>query len=110
MKVKLKLNPGDRGTKKPVAQYGAKLVGVRYRYDEERGRRLKTIELINEDIPWHQVPAKSSIVSVKTKISGKELHQKIRNAGGKWDRVKKVWKMTYGEAVNLGLGKRIVEE
>jgi len=110
MKVKLKLNPGDRGTKKLVAQYGEKLVCVRYRYDEERGRRLKTIELIIEDIPYRQVPAKSTKVSVKTQISEKELHQMIRNAGGRWDREKKVWKMTYGEAVKLGLRDRVVGE
>lgn len=108
MKVKLKLNPGDRGTKKLVAQYGEKLVCVRYRYDEKRGMRLKTVETIVEEIPWTPPPPSNINVSIKTKVSEKDLHQQIRNAGGKWDRQSKVWTLTYSKVAALGLESRIV--
>lgn len=52
MRTRLKLKPGQRGTKKLQALYGDRLVCVRYRYDAEHGRRLKTIELIVEEKEW----------------------------------------------------------
>ncbi|WP_322512865.1 hypothetical protein [Chloroflexus sp.] len=52
MRTRLKLKPGQRGTKKLQAMYGDRLVCVRYRYDAEHGRRLKTIELIVEEKAW----------------------------------------------------------
>ncbi len=38
------------GTKKLLARYGERLVCVRYRYDSATGRRVKTAELIVQDI------------------------------------------------------------
>ena len=43
------MKPGERGTKKLLAKYGDGLVCVRYRYDEEKRKRYKTVELIVED-------------------------------------------------------------
>lgn len=51
-KTRLTLRPGQKGTKKLVQEYGDKLVAVRYLYDCDKGRRIKTIELVVEDIPW----------------------------------------------------------
>ena len=48
MKSRLNLKPGQKGTKKLVAEYGAALVCVRYRYDRESGTRVKTAEIIVE--------------------------------------------------------------
>ncbi|MGQ9480368.1 hypothetical protein [Chloroflexus sp.] len=52
MRTRLKLKPGQRGTKKLQAMYGDRLVCVRYRYDIETGRRFKTIELIVDEKAW----------------------------------------------------------
>jgi len=41
-----KLQPGEPGTRKLWAEYGEKLVCVRYRYNAENRRRMKTIELV----------------------------------------------------------------
>ena len=46
MRTGVKLKPGQRGTKKLAAQYGDRLVCVRYRYDEKLKKRFKTVELI----------------------------------------------------------------
>ena len=51
-RVRLCLRPGQRGTKKLAKEYGDRLLCVRYRYDEERFRRLKTVELVVEETPW----------------------------------------------------------
>jgi hypothetical protein len=50
MRTRLKLNPGQRGTKKLVSQYGDRLVCVRYRYDAQQKKRFKTVELIVDEI------------------------------------------------------------
>ncbi|WP_322816587.1 hypothetical protein [Chloroflexus sp.] len=52
MRTRLKLKPGQRGTKKLQALYGDRLICVRYRYDFETGRRFKTIELIVDEKAW----------------------------------------------------------
>jgi hypothetical protein len=44
--TRLKLKPGQKGTKALVEQYGDALVCVRYRYDEASRTRIKTVELI----------------------------------------------------------------
>ncbi len=52
MKSRLNLKPGQKGTKKLVEKYGDTLLYVRYRYDESRGVRLKTVEIVVEEKPW----------------------------------------------------------
>ena len=52
MKTRLKLNPGQKGTKALVDIYGDTLVCVRYRYDEESRTRIKTVEIIVEKTDW----------------------------------------------------------
>ena len=53
METRLTLRPGMPGTKRLVARYGERLICVRYLYDEARNRRLKTVELVIEEAPWH---------------------------------------------------------
>lgn len=108
MDVKLTLHPGDRGTKKLVAEYADKLVCVRYRYDAKLRKRFKTVEIIVDVIPWKPPPSKNTIVFLKTKVTEKKLHQLIRNTGGKWNKDKKVWSIPFGSAVKIGLKSRIV--
>jgi hypothetical protein len=64
LRTRLTLQPGRPGTKRLVDEYGERLVCVRYRYDDARHRRLKTVELIVEDVPWHSKEAGSAAVDV----------------------------------------------
>lgn len=48
MIARLKLKPGQKGTKALVEKYGDALICVRYRYDEASRTRIKTVELIVE--------------------------------------------------------------
>ena len=51
MKVKRILHPGQPGTKKLVKRYGDNMLCVRYRYDEDKMMKYKTIELIIDEKP-----------------------------------------------------------
>jgi hypothetical protein len=42
------LQPGQKGTKRLIKKYGDRVVGVRYRFDAQTGRRYTTVELIQE--------------------------------------------------------------
>src|SRR5438445_9282132 len=44
-RIRLTRRPGQPGTKKLQQRYGDDLICVRYRYDEERGERIKTVEI-----------------------------------------------------------------
>jgi hypothetical protein len=66
METRLTLRPGQSGTKKLLARYGERLVRVRYLYDDATGRRLKTVELIVESIPWHRRPAPRAAATTKS--------------------------------------------
>jgi hypothetical protein len=105
MQTRLTLRPGQRGTKKLIAEYGDKLLCIRYRYDPQRKKRYKTVELIVEEIDWKPKP--DALVAVKVEWGETELGRQVRRAGGNWNAAKKVWEMRYDRAVELGLEKRI---
>ena len=51
-RVRGSLLPGQKGTLKPYEEYGDRLVCVRYRYNAERNRRIKTVEIVIDEAPW----------------------------------------------------------
>lgn len=112
MKTRLTLRPGQNGTKKLQLEYGGRLLYVRYRYDEERQLRYKTVELIVEQQPW--VPVLSSRqdpnepVYVRVGYEEAELRQVVKSAGGRWDQGRRMWQMRIGAAYRLGVQARIV--
>ncbi len=61
MRIRLNLKPGQKGTGKLSGQYGDRLLCVRYRYDEERKKRLKTVELITEEKDWEPEVARKKL-------------------------------------------------
>ena len=74
------IQPGQRGAKKFMAQYGDRLVCVRYRQDEQRKKRFKTVELIVEEWSWTPPPPrrrKESRVFVKVAFPERELRRQM---------------------------------
>lgn len=69
MRVRLTRKPGQKGTKELTLLYGEKLVCVRYRYDIEKKRRYKTVEIIVEESEW--IP-NDALVLVKVAWGEKE--------------------------------------
>ena len=104
------LIPGRPGTVKWVKKYGEALLYVRYRYDVQNSRKLKTVELIVENEPWNveksRIPG-NKIVEIKVSYGEVEIGRLVRKAGGKWDKGKQLWLLPYREAISLGLTDRI---
>ncbi|MBI3246582.1 MAG: hypothetical protein HYZ50_08760 [Deltaproteobacteria bacterium] len=113
MRVRSTLRPHQRGAKQLLAQYGNRLVCVRYRYDELNKKRYKTVELIVEEKAWTPQTARrqaNSLVSVRVTAAEVALRQQIKRAGGKWNPHRRVWEVRYDQVLALGLADRIVED
>jgi hypothetical protein len=110
MQSRLKLKPGQKGTRKMVDQYGAQLFCVRYRYDEPSRKRIKTVELIVDEKPWQPKPRKTRPEEiVRLRIGYKEfaLQSRIKEAGGKWNPADRVWELRFDLVRKLDLEARI---
>lgn len=107
-----KLQPGQPGTKSLVERYGESLLCVRYRYDPESKKRLKTVELIVEEMPWQpaqkQIPP-AQTVRVWIPHDELELQKQVQVANGKWNQQQKAWELPYREVLELGLSEYLME-
>jgi hypothetical protein len=67
--------PGDKGTKRWLAQYGDRLLFVRYRHDTDTRERLTTVELIVDRRPAPRAcaasppPAPPASAAVETSLA-----------------------------------------
>ena len=110
MRVRVSLKPGQPGTKGFLARYGERLICVRYRYDEQTKQRVKTVELIVDRSSWQPaVRRPEALVAVHLDWHESELRQKVKAVGGKWDPVKRVWRLGREHVESLDLESRIVE-
>jgi len=108
--TRLKLKPGQKGTKALVEKYGENLVCVRYRYDKTSRTRIKTVEIIVEKkqlAPIQNTPD-NAIVPVQIAYGAKELGKMARSAGGNWDADVKLWYIRYGNIKGTELEKHIL--
>lgn len=112
MVTRLKLKPGQKGTKALVEKYGDALVCVRYRYDETNRTRLKTVELIVEkkELPavLQQKVADNALVPVRISYGERELGKMAKTMGGKWDPDVKLWYIQHDKIKGTELEKHII--
>src|SRR5713101_2184919 len=111
MRTRLTLRPEQRGAKQLLAQYGNRLVCVRYRYDEQQKKRFKTVELIVEESDWKPDACQrgaESLVHVRVAWPEVEMRRQVKGAGGKWNPQQGVWELRYDRVIALGLEERIV--
>jgi hypothetical protein len=90
MRALLHRKPGQKGTK----QYGDRLVCVWYRYDAQRKKSFKTVELIIAERDWDPPAprfAADALVGVRVSFAEVEMRERVKQAGGKWNRSRKVW-------------------
>lgn len=105
-----KLKPGQKGTKKMLAEYGSRLLCVRYRYDAERRRRYKTVELIVDESDWEPPRRKAQeIVKLRVGASERDWQRRVRAAGGRWNPAERVWELRYDKVSEIGAQSRIVK-
>jgi hypothetical protein len=113
MKAKSTLRPGDRGTKRLVERFGEALARVRYRYDEARRKSIKTAEIIvgeADGTPPKKKFTADALVPLRIGYEEKSLQRQAREAGGRWDRNRRVWLVRYGNIVGTRLEKFLVVE
>ncbi|MDZ7412958.1 MAG: hypothetical protein ONB15_05410 [candidate division KSB1 bacterium] len=86
---------------------------MRYRYDAQRKKRFKTVELIVAEREWEPPPprfAAATSVGVRVGFAEVEMREQVKQAGGQWKRSRKVWELRYDQVVALKLEGRMVEE
>ena len=107
-RIRLTLHPGQDGAKGLRAEYGERLVCVRYRYDTQQQKRYKTVELVVAEEQWtppRQPPAPEQIVMIRVSAPETMVRQQVKQAGGQWDPQRGVWTLRYDRVVALGLSK-----
>lgn len=114
METRLTLRPGQPGTRKLFAHYGEHLVCVRYLYDADSGRRLKTIELVVESVPWQARRRKTrrqddDVVYVRIAYHETALRALAKRLGAIWRQLQRLWEITYRDSKRLGIEDRIVD-
>jgi len=105
------LPPDQEGAKELRDQYGERLVCVRYRYDEVKKERWKTVELIIDKRAWEPPAPRwfdDTRVALQVGAAERDVRQRVKGAGGKWNPKAVVWELFYGQVVALGLTDRIV--
>jgi len=101
-RVGLHLRPGHKGTNELVAQYGDRLICVRYRYDAQRKKRFKTV-----DPPRF---AHDHIVGLRVAFADVAVRDQVKRAGGTWNPDRRVWQVRYDRVIALGLTRLIVDD
>ncbi len=51
---------------------------------------------------------KNKMIRINLGFEEIELRKIVKEAGGRWNKIKKEWEMPYGEIIRLGLTKRIL--
>ncbi len=98
MKVHKHLKPGQNGTHHLVSKFGNALLCVRYRYDSIRNMRVKTAEIIVDEKAGTGVPRirETDIVLVQIPFTERELRERLKAVGARWDPVQKLWRVQWG--------------
>ena len=81
------------------------MICVRYRYDVEQRRRIKTVELIEEESPW--TPA-AALYVVKIPYEDIALRTAVKSAGGRWNAERKAWLVSRATVRRLQLEDRVI--
>ena len=107
-RIRLTLPPDQDGAKGLRAEYGERLVCVRYRYNTQQQKRYKTVELVVAAEQWTpptQPTAPEQIVAIRVSAPERTVRQQVKQAGGQWDPQRGVWTLRYDRVVALGLSK-----
>lgn len=106
LRVIKKIAPDQRGAKTLTSQYGDQLVCVRHRIDPTGTLRLTTVELI---VAQQKIsPRPSPQVDVEVQYQERALQARLKAAGGRWDPIRRKWRIRRATAIALGLKQRIL--
>ena len=118
------LKAGQKGTKELLTRFGPSLLCVRYRYDEDRREHLKTVELVVERrsrereaecLGSRRPDARAGPGCIATRRVAlrigwweRDVQQRVKSAGGRWDPVSRVCILRRDTAERLDLLSRVV--
>ncbi|NVN99892.1 MAG: hypothetical protein HXX17_11250 [Geobacteraceae bacterium] len=109
MKAYAHLKPGQKGTVRLKEKYGDALLCVRYRFDEIRQVKVKTVEIIVDEKPLVKPRfSDEEIVPVSVFYDEEELRQQLRRKRARWDGDLKMWFVRYGLIRGTELESRIM--
>jgi len=86
---------------------------VRYRYDAQRKKRFKTVELLVAERDWKPPPPRfppDQVVDLRVSFADAAIRDRVKQAGGAWNLERKVWRLGYDRVVALGLTRHIVDD
>ncbi len=123
MRIVKTLKPGQKGTKELLTRFGPSLLGVRYRYDEDRREQLKTVEWVVQRRMEAERPdgrsrgsrvneragsASRRRVALRVGWRERDRQRRVKSAGGRWDPLRRVWMLKRDAAERLDLLARVV--
>ncbi len=87
MKAHNHLKPRQNGTRRLVERFGDSLLCVRYRYDEIREVRIKTVEIIVDERPGRAEPRlrETDSVFVQVPYTMRALRERLKAVGARWN-------------------------
>jgi hypothetical protein len=86
----------------------ATLLCVRYRFDETRGVKLKTVEIIVDEKPVKRPRFKDGdMVPVAVAYHEKEIREQLRALRARWDAERKLWYVRYELIRGTPLAERV---
>ncbi len=110
------LKPGQNGTKELMTCFGASLLCVRYRYDEDRRENLKTVDLVVQRRPREGEPecrgsrspetqagARTRQVALPIGWRERDQQRRVKSAGGRWHLARRVWMLRRDVAERMDL-------
>jgi hypothetical protein len=108
LRTRVTLKPGRPGTKTLVAEFGDRLLCVRYRYDEARQIRYKTAEVIVEEGPWTPTHpfAPTDVIELRIRPYEHTLRHAAHLLGAHPTPTTHTWTTTYAVARILHLTTR----
>src|SRR5690606_16547363 len=114
MEVLKTLRPGDNGTKRLTTRYGDRLICVRYRQDKTLNRRYTTVEIIVDEGPIeqnkiyrHAPEERALMVNIFIAPGDANTRARVLEAGGMYLPDCKLWSLSLGKVVKLGLIDRL---
>ena len=115
MEVEKTLRPEAPGARKYVERFGERLVCVRHRRDDTRGRRVTTVELVLDERPFpptslHWAPKASPTLLLRIAYGESARRRAVKEAGGRWVPELKLWEVPRQQVAQLGLEDRVVKE
>ncbi|MFN7944031.1 MAG: hypothetical protein U0Z53_01545 [Blastocatellia bacterium] len=112
MPVRNKLNPGQPGTQRLLAEHASRLLCVHYHCDPARPTSVNPLETVVEESDRKPRPRRlrpEQFVALRIGWKEDALPQQVRQAGGRGNARRRLWEIRDDKTLALGPEDRIEE-